>query len=345
MMDLTGKKLWQVGAGDTERSYGHICIKYDVMIAGPGSRGAFEEERYADLGDIRNSLRRFCKEARRGDVVLLRLGTGDVLAVGEIADDAAECREAFADVDGWELQHARRVRWLPNTANSFPSKTLGGQVRTFAAVNVEPVRTWVQGLQVAEADLVRELAVLPQAGASLDAAELGKRLFIEGLPSEYVDRLMATFASLQRIASWYSNDTKRPAGRPSEQETVCYLVIPLLLSLGWSQQTAAVQWNYVDIALFRGMPPTEATLACVVEAKLLGRSVFSPLGQAREYALKPGRDGCDRLIVTDGIRYALHRREGEEFKMQAYLNILDMRDNYPILDCAGAVQAVLGMAR
>jgi hypothetical protein len=344
-MDLTGKTLWQVGAGDTERSYGDICIKFDVMIVGPGGRGAYEEALYADLGDIRNSLRRFCKEARSGDIVLLRLGTGHVLAVGEIADDTAEWIEAFADVDGWHLQHVRRVRWLPSTAKTFPPKTLGGQVRTFAAVGVESVMTWIESLDVPEADRNRPLANLPAAGVSLDATELGRRLFTEGLPSEHVDKLMATFASLQRVASWYGNETKRPEGRPSEQETVCYLVIPLLLSLGWSQQTAAVQWNSVDVALFRGMPPTNATLACVVEAKLLGRSVFSPLGQAREYALEAGREGCDKLVVTDGIRYALHSRSGDVFSLVAYLNILDMRDAYPIFGCAGAVHAVIGMAR
>lgn len=344
-MDLTGKTLWQVGAGDTDRSYGHLCINFDVMIAGPGDPGAYEESRYAHLGDIRNSLRRFCKEARRGDVVLLRLGTGDVLAVGEVADDAAEWLDAFADVDGWDLQHVRRVRWFPNTANTFPPRTLGGQVRTFAAVNVEAVRAWVESLEIPEGDRNRELAPLQAAGASIDPTELGRRLFIEGLPSEHVDKLMATFSSLQRVASWYGNETKRPEGRPSEQETICYLVIPLLLSLGWSQQTAAVQWNYVDVALFGGMPPTDSSLACVVEAKLLGRSVFSPFGQAREYSLRPGRESCDKLIVTDGIRYALHRRSGNTFNLEAYLNILSMRDRYPILGCGGAVHAVLGMAR
>jgi len=344
-MDLTGKTLWQVGAGDTERSYGDICIKFDVMIAGPGEIGTYDEERYAHLGDIRNSLRRFCKEARRGDIVLLRLGTGDVLAVGEISDDAAEWLDAFADVDGWDLQHVRRIRWFPNTARAFPPRTLGGQVRTFAAVNVEPVRAWVESLDIEETKRNREIAPLPPAGTFLEPTELGKQLFIEGLPSEHVDKLMTTFASLQRVASWYWNETKRPEGRPSEQETVCYLVIPLLLSLGWSQQTAALQWNYVDVALFRGMPPTDATLACVVEAKLLGRSVFSPLGQAREYALRVGRESCDRLVVTDGIRYALHRRSGDNFSLEAYLNILKMRDAYPLLGCGGAVQAVLGMAR
>jgi len=91
--------------------------------------------------------------------------------------------DAFADVDGWDLQHTRRVRWFPNTANSFPVKTLGGQVCTFAAVNVESVRAWVQGLEIAEADLVRDLASLPEAGKEIGEVELGKRLFIEGLPS------------------------------------------------------------------------------------------------------------------------------------------------------------------
>lgn len=35
-MDLKGRTLWQIGAGDTDRSYGHICKTFDVMIAGPG---------------------------------------------------------------------------------------------------------------------------------------------------------------------------------------------------------------------------------------------------------------------------------------------------------------------
>ncbi|MDT3778979.1 hypothetical protein PJI16_15540 [Nitrospira sp. MA-1] len=340
-MDLTGKTLWQVGAGDTDRSYGDICIKYDVMLAGPGELGEYEKACYAHLGHIR----RFCREALSGDIVLLRLGTGDILAVGEIVDDKAEWLKAFADVDGWDLQHVRRVRWFPNTKRVFPPRTLGGQVRTFAAVNVEAVRTWVESLAIAEHDRNRALAHVPAAGTELDPVELARRLFIEGLPSEHVDKLLATFSSLQRVASWYWNETKRPEGRPSEQETVCYLVVPFLLSLGWSQQTAAVQWNYVDVALFNGMPSTESTLTCVVEAKLLGKSVFSPLGQALEYALRPGRERCNRLIVTDGIRYALHRREGDKFALKAYLNILNVRDGYPVLGCGGAVDAVLGMAR
>jgi hypothetical protein len=214
-MDLAGKTLWQVGAGDTDRSYGDICKQFDVMIVGPGEPGEYEDSRYAHLGDIRNSLRRFCIEAHRGDIVLLRLGTGDVLAVGEIADDKPEWLDAFADVDGWDLQHVRRVRWFPKTNERLPPRTLGGQVRTFASVNVQSVRAWVEGLDLPEVDRNRQLAPLPTAGNKIDSTELGRRLFIAGLPSEHVDKLMAAFSSLQRVASWYRNDTKRPEGRPS----------------------------------------------------------------------------------------------------------------------------------
>ena len=63
-MELNTKTLWQVGAGDTDRSYGDLCLAFDVMIAGPGDPGAYEESRYVHLGDIRNSLRRFCPRRR-----------------------------------------------------------------------------------------------------------------------------------------------------------------------------------------------------------------------------------------------------------------------------------------
>jgi len=344
-MDLTGRQLWQVGAGDTERSYGDLCLKYDVMIVGPGRPGPYDEAAYASLGDIRNSIRRFCLDARRGDIVLLRLGTGCVLAVGEVADDQPTWSEAFADIDGWDLNHVRRVRWLPGTSHEFQVRTLGGQVRTFAAVGVPAVRDWVASLPTPSAQLQRELAALPDPGQPLRGSDLARQLFAEGLPRATVDRLLETMASLDGVASWYSNPDKRPEGRPSEHETVAYLVLPLLFSLGWSEQTAAVEWRNIDVALFRQMPANDGNLTAVVEAKLLGRSVFQPFGQARDYALRDGRQDVGKLIVTDGIRYTVHHRKGSDFVLVAYLNILDLRLTYPVYQCGGAVPALLEMAK
>lgn len=316
------------------------------MIVGPGDAGPYDLPTYSRLGDIGNSIRRFWLEAQNGDVVLLRLGTGGVLAVGEIADHVPEMCDAFADVDGWHLQHTRRVRWFDGTNKTFAKTTLGGQVRTFAEVRVSAVREWVKSLpERSKDDRERSLCALPSAGRVLEVSELARRLFVEGLASEAVDRFVSRLESLRRIASWYANEEKRPAGRPSEHETIAYLVLPLLFSLGWSEQTAAVEWHHVDVALFESMPSSDETLACVLEAKPLDRSVFSPLGQAKAYADRHGRPKCTRLVVTDGIRYALHRREKGDFRLVAYLSLLSLRDGYPAFDCAGAVQAIIGMSK
>jgi hypothetical protein len=343
-MNIENKRIWQVGAGDTDRNYGDLCCKYDVMIVGPGDAGVFSDEIYADFGDIKNSIRRFYG-AERGDIVLLRIGTGLVLAAGEIADDGPEWLEAFGDVDGWDLQHTRRVRWIANSEHQFPTTTFGTRARTFAGVNSPALLEWLGGLKVAKDLATRDLAPLPRPGKRLDVKELAGRLFIEGLGSEYVDRLSSRLDSIQRVAEWYQNKLKRPESRPSESETICYLVVPLLFSLGWSEQTCAIEWKHVDVALFERMPSNDSTLSCVVEAKLLGRSVFNPYGQALEYARQPERKKCNRLIVTDGIRYVIHRQQGKDFKVEAYLNILQMRDGYELFGCGGAVEAIIAMAR
>lgn len=343
-MDTKNRRVWQVGAGDTERNYGTVCLKHDVMIVGPGGPGPYTEEAYANEGDIKNSIRRFYAAAK-GDIVLLRIGTGEVLAVGELADDKPLWLEVFGDVDGWTLHHARRVRWFANSGHRFPATTLGTRARTFAGIKAKVIHNWLDELKVRQHDLNRSLAKLPDAGKLLDTSELARRLFIEGLGREYVDRLTSVLSSIQRVAGWYQNESKRPAGRPSESETICYLVIPLLFSLGWSEQTCAIEWKHVDVALFARMPSSDANLACVVEAKLLGRSVFNPYGQALNYAKHTDRKACTRLNVTDGIRYVLHRFDGQQFKVEAYLNILEMRDSYELFECGGAVEAILGMAR
>ncbi len=55
-----------------------------------------------------------------------------------------------------------------------------------------------------------------------------------------------------------------------------------------------------------------------------GGSTLS-FAQSETQGVKFDLTRCDRLIVTDGIRYALHRRSGEAFNLKAYLNILAMR--------------------
>ncbi len=81
----------------------------------------------------------------------------------------------------------------------------------------------------------------------------------------------------------------------------------------------------------------------VVEAKKMSASCLSAVSQAEAYA--KGKIVCHRLIVTDGLRYGVHVREGKGiFRLCAYMNLTDLRRAYPIYQCGGAKEALLTMA-
>lgn len=165
-MDI--KNVWQVCAGSNERSYGSIFLKYDLMALAPGDNGLFNESKYSKYGDIiRNSIRRFYHSAKKGDIVLARLGTGSITAVGVIADDYPVILEEFGDVDGYHLQHTRRVRWFTHTSKEFSPRTLGIQVMTFASVNNPEVLRWIRRLKILPRQLERKFKALPKELVSL----------------------------------------------------------------------------------------------------------------------------------------------------------------------------------
>ena len=130
-MDTGCKTIWQVAAGDTNHSYCDVCLDWDVICFGPGRRGPWpdceaklkckDKESARKIGQIR----RFHEEIENGDFVVLRLGTSHVYGVGQVVDkcgepcvplvDPVDCcswNDHFGDVDGWDLQFVRRVRWL-----------------------------------------------------------------------------------------------------------------------------------------------------------------------------------------------------------------------------------------
>lgn len=115
-MDFQNKQIWQQAVGNMNRDFSELCLKLGMILNGPGHAGKWPECQkllYADgwRGRKMSDLRRFCEAMKIGDVVVLRRGTNSLLAVGEIAGEY-EWREEFGDIEGWDLQHCRRVRWL-----------------------------------------------------------------------------------------------------------------------------------------------------------------------------------------------------------------------------------------
>lgn len=360
-MNLTGKTVWQQASGDGKRDCTDLCLRHGIILNGydadavppmtgpfpstteflaPGSPPAIDA--LSESEKKKRDLNRFCRTMKPGDIVVLRRGTAQVLGVGWI-NGSYFSDENFGDIDGWNMPLARYVVWFWKSGKnpkSFKTYDLKQGDTTQLLKKNGAVWKWLEALQ--------EPSVLPeneypnlrfpfQKAVSLE--QVSDYLFDQGIASASIHGLLDQMGELERIARWY----QRTKQQPSESETVAYLVVPLLRVLGWTPQKMAVEWRHVDVALFSNLPRSNDSLKVVVEVKRMHDSCLTAESQAKQYA--EGKPQCRRLILTDGLRYAIHTRQsGRDFKLAAYLNLTRMRDQYYALDCAGAEKALLLMA-
>jgi hypothetical protein len=339
-MDIQNKHIWQQACGDTDRNYSAVCLEWDVILNGPGYAGPYPQcidvfKQQKRKGKKIADLKRFAEEMKDGDLVVLRLGTSEVLGVGQIVG-RYEWSNLFSDIDGWDLQHLRRVRWLwkfqgkPKKFNTYSLK----QGDTTQRLTSKDVLDWLKTLNISDNDFQKPLSRLPEVDLrEVNHDEIAEYLYEQGISSNSIETLIKEFDELRRIAKWYQTKDA-----PSESETVAYLVVPLLRALGWTPQKMAIEWNNVDIALFDQLPRLDEHLSVVVEAKKKGNSCLMAKSQAEGYAR--GKKNCKRLIVTDGLRYGVFIKKNEEYALCAYFNLTYVKDKHQIYKCKGVKQAL-----
>lgn len=166
-MNLQGKTIWQIAAGNgNDTHYAKPCLNQDVIIIGPGRYGAWPDCRLPMLAENWTATkagmtRRFAEDIKAGDIVVLRVGTQEVYGVGEVVGSYG-WSEKFADTQGWDLQHYRRVRWLWKAdphPKTFPAYSLkfGSSVQYM----ISPVVTeWLASLNIPDDAYERKLTPL-----------------------------------------------------------------------------------------------------------------------------------------------------------------------------------------
>ena len=232
-MDIEGKTIWQHAAGDKNRDYVDICLRWNVILMGPSSAGSWPRCRnklleYRSQRKVTN-IQRFCEDMMAGDIVVLKLGTDLVYAVGQIVGDYEYCKE-FNDIDGWDIGHVRRVHWLwesKNTPQEFDTYTLK-KGDTTQPLDSDVVINWLKSLEISNDQWTNGLPELPKSVGGLKINRISEYLFDKGVASDSISSLIAQIDEFIRIANWYF----RSGEKISEQETVCYLVVPLLRALG-----------------------------------------------------------------------------------------------------------------
>ena len=348
-MNIGDEEIWQIAAGDTNRSYADLCLNWGIILFGPGDYGLWpgcEESLRTDGWSNRkiNLIRKYHTDINCGDIIVLRLGTSEVWGVGRVVGPVA-WYDDFGDIDGWDIQLVRRVKWCWKARSGEPRRfdvralKFGDTIQKLERTG--PVFEWLS--EIPECDT--KLPELPPScrpgkrARKIEISELAEYLFDQGTAAGAINDLRQDILGLKQIVSWYG----RSGTKPSESETIAYLSVPLLRTLGWTPQRMAVEWNKIDIALFDKLPRADENIAVVVEVKRLGQSCLSANTQGAQYALGCGRDRCSRLVVTDGIRYGIYLKERNGTFPEtptAYMNLNRMVRSYPILNCKGTPVAL-----
>lgn len=319
-------QVWQIAAGDGARNYADLFLKHGLACVGPGDPGPYDEKpenyREGQTGH-RPFMRPFCTELVRDDLLLLKRGAAGGLwaveAIGRV-DGPYTYEPRLEDVEGWDLQHSVPVRWrVPDEPRLIAGLTRGTLKRVQKdTVQQIAIEMWDE-LEGAE----RRPEPLAAAANELKDEDLIGRLIDGGVASGRAVEIQQTIWRIRRLARWYG----RKAGWVSEHEIRTFLIVPLLLALGWPEQRINIEYEHLDIALWdRTFDHEEARLATVIETKKLWVGLDGgPTEQAKGYAAR--YDHCDRLVVSDGFRYKLLEldRASGNWTATAYANLLKLR--------------------
>lgn len=284
--------VWQIAGGPQDRSYADQFLKHGVALIGPGDAGKWNSDR--DDSDFEGGyVRRFASEVKVGDVFLLRIGRARVRAVGKVAG-GYEYFEQFDDVNGWDLQHGRRVRWLP-IEQEWAEQPFGANPTRLSRTQNPQVIEFALNCLGSEPSSWRDAPLPP---LPLPPPPL------VNVPEELAD-LVAKVLDLSPLY----RDAETFGPLPSEDELIAHLIVPFFEALGWPTPLIGVKWEKVDVVLFSKLPRSRETVKFVVEAKRLGAGIEGALEQAKSYVNALGVK-CD-VVVTDGIRYRLYSAQND----------------------------------
>lgn len=311
-----GREYWQVAAGSRGRDYGDRFLQFGMAFVGG-------DEHVRKMGEV-----------AVGDVVLLKRGLSQVVAAGDVVQRNGVHRgdgdrDWLHDFDGWDLPAYCYVNWRVPTA---PVETEGLTRTTIQKVPQEKHRLLADSLLSLP---TRPHEPEPQPTNIVRDEQLLEFLISEGLRPSAADELTDTIRKIRLLADYYYQNCEWDDIR--EHETRTFLVVPLLLALGWAEQQVKVELpcscGRIDVACFSHVYRRKNDECMVlIETKDFASGLDYAPDQARKYA--EDFSGCQVLVVSNGWCYKTFLRSADRksFSDQpsAYLNILRPRDRYPL---------------
>lgn len=305
---------WQIATGAEGRDYAEYMLTYGIALVGG--------EEYINT---------IC-QVQPGDVVILKSGRTEIVAAGHAVERNGVCsgeRES-RDFDGWDLGGYCYVNWH----GPHPPIAVGGLARkTICRVGNNNLPPRNQADEIMNMYNVNEAYDPEPFTQQIDDEQILNFLIREGLRPGAAEDLTGTFSRIRRLAHYYRNHAW---GDTREHEAQTFLVIPLLLALGWAEQQIKIEYpvqgnNRADIACF-SRPYSQPDRQCeiVIETKRFNQGLDNALDQVIEYG---NILGSNIVVLTNGYCYKIYRRDDPNGAFmshpQAYLNIFSPTDRYP----------------
>lgn len=324
LTELNKENTWQIGTGDDSRSYSDLFFKFGVAVVGPGNPGKEGSEAankfYAEHKG-RTNWGAVLNQVKVGDWLIARPGTGRITGVGRVTGPMCY-GNFFEDVEGWDLQHYVPVEWYRPVVEGDELKldqkylTRSTLQRCYKEEVFEAIRN---------TPFQREEATLPvdklQEPVDEELGAITNALIDSGVRIQDAENVMLTIGRVIRLTNWYYTHDRDVL----EHEIRAFLILPLLVALGWSEQRMKLEYLHADIALFSNAftsknPPEPMML---VEAKTFGNGLSYTHDQLKNYADK--FPGCQRLVTTNGFRYRTYTAENGKLVPKGYVNLLNLR--------------------
>lgn len=324
-------KYWQVAAGSRGRDYSEQFLRFGMAFVGnPKTMEKVEE----------------------GDVLILKAGVKGIRAAGQVVNRGGTYKGLgdknwLRDFDGWDLSAYCYVDWRRPSMDVPVTGLRQGQLVEVRRQNVKDAADRIVNGEIPHEN--PEPKPEPEPTKCVDDNTLISFLIKQGLRVSQADELTNTISRIRRLADYYHDCV--PWERVREHETRTFLVIPLLLALGWAEQQLKVELpcggrKAVDIAGFRrpytGKRSDNENCTLIIETKGFASGLSYAEDQAKRYS--DSFESCKLVLVTNGYCYKAYRKEGDEFRKDpsAYLNLRNPQDAYPIdpANVRGATEAI-----
>lgn len=323
-------KYWQIGAGSWGRDYSDKFLKFGMAFVGGSEPIATMEK------------------VEQGDIVVLKMGTQKILAAGKVIQRDGKPRgdadkEWLRDFDGWDLQAYCYIDWKKP---SKPVAVKGLARKTIQKLHQQKHKDVADDILNTGSD--ETVASEPEETREIQDREILKFLVKEGLRPSSADDLTNTVSRIRLLAEYYYHHCNWEDIR--EHETRTFLVVPLLLALGWAEQQIKIELpcsvGKIDMACFSKSYSYERKKdECVAIIETKGFSSGLDYVQKQAKAYSKDFPNCKVVIVTNGYCYKIYLRVGKrqfQTNPSAYINLLKPKERYPIdpENVGGALDAI-----